>query len=68
MNWQDRLIALAIVAVWGFNFVVIKWGVAGVPPFLLGALRFSAAAGLGLHQRLPGQLGRPRCRRRCPGA
>ena len=48
MNWQDRLIALAIVAVWGFNFVVIKWGVAGVPPFLLGALRFSAAAGLGL--------------------
>lgn len=48
MNWQDRLIALAIVAVWGFNFVVIKWGVAGVPPFLLGALRFVAAAGLGL--------------------
>ncbi|RKQ57953.1 O-acetylserine/cysteine efflux transporter [Vogesella indigofera] len=48
MNWQDRLIALAIVAVWGFNFVVIKWGVAGVPPFLLGALRFAAAAGIGL--------------------
>ncbi|WP_174875325.1 EamA family transporter [Vogesella oryzae] len=48
MNWQDRLIALAIVAVWGFNFVVIKWGVAGVPPFLLGALRYSAAAGIGL--------------------
>ncbi|MFC3530970.1 EamA family transporter [Vogesella facilis] len=48
MNWQDRLIALAIVAVWGFNFVVIKWGVAGVPPFLLGALRYSAAAAIGL--------------------
>lgn len=48
MNWQDRLIALAIVVVWGFNFVVIKWGVVGVPPFLLGALRFSAAAGIGL--------------------
>lgn len=48
MNWQDRLIALAIVAVWGFCFVVIKWGVAGVPPFLLGALRFAAAAGIGL--------------------
>ena len=48
MNWQDRLIALAIVVVWGFNFVVIKWGVVGVPPFLLGALRFAAAAGIGL--------------------
>ena len=48
MDWKDRLIALAIVAVWGFNFVVIKWGVAGVPPFLLGALRFSAAASIGL--------------------
>ncbi|SCK19060.1 EamA family transporter [Vogesella sp. LIG4] len=48
MNWQDRLIALAIVVAWGFNFVVIKWGVVGVPPFLLGALRFSAAAGIGL--------------------
>lgn len=48
MNWRDRLIAVAIVAVWGFNFVVIHWGVAGVPPFLLGALRFSCAAGLGM--------------------
>ncbi|MCL6262204.1 EamA family transporter [Craterilacuibacter sp. RT1T] len=48
MPFTDRLIALAIVAVWGFNFVVIKWGVAGVPPFLLGALRFACAAGVGL--------------------
>lgn len=48
MNWRDRLIAVAIVAVWGFNFVVIHWGVAGVPPFLLGALRFSCAALLGM--------------------
>lgn len=42
MKWRDRLIALVIVIVWGFNFVVIKWGVAGIPPFLLGGLRFSA--------------------------
>lgn len=48
MPFTDRLIALAIVAVWGFNFVVIKWGVAGVPPFLLGALRFACAASVGL--------------------
>jgi O-acetylserine/cysteine efflux transporter len=45
MKWQDRLVALAIVAVWGFNFVVIKWGVSGIPPFLLGGLRFSAVVG-----------------------
>lgn len=48
MPLTDRLIALAIVAAWGFNFVVIKWGVAAVPPFLLGALRFACAAGVGL--------------------
>ncbi|WP_434628236.1 EamA family transporter [Chromobacterium sp. CV08] len=36
--------ALAIVLVWGVNFVVIKWGVAGVPPLLLGALRFALVA------------------------
>ena len=48
MPLADRLVALAIVAVWGFNFVVIKWGVAGVPPFLLGALRFAVAAAVGL--------------------
>ena len=48
MPLTDRLMALAIVAVWGFNFVVIKWGVAGIPPFLLGALRFAVAAAIGL--------------------
>ncbi|QEL54910.1 EamA family transporter [Chromobacterium paludis] len=36
--------ALAIVLAWGVNFVVIKWGVAGVPPLLLGALRFTLVA------------------------
>ncbi|OHX20009.1 EamA family transporter [Chromobacterium sphagni] len=40
MPLADLLQALAIVLVWGVNFVVIKWGVAGVPPLLLGALRF----------------------------
>ena len=48
MKWQDRLIALAIVAVWGFNFVVIKWGVSGIPPFLLGGLRFGAVVALAM--------------------
>lgn len=48
MKWRDRLIALITVIVWGFNFVVIKWGVSGIPPFLLGGLRFSAVVGLAM--------------------
>jgi O-acetylserine/cysteine efflux transporter len=32
--------ALLIAAIWGFNFVVIKTGVAGVPPLMLASLRF----------------------------
>ncbi len=32
--------AVLIAAIWGFNFVVIKAGVAEVPPLMLAALRF----------------------------
>ena len=32
--------ALAVTAIWGFNFVVIKVGTDGIPPLLLAALRF----------------------------
>jgi O-acetylserine/cysteine efflux transporter len=32
--------AVLIAAIWGFNFVVIKVGVSGVPPLMLAALRF----------------------------
>jgi O-acetylserine/cysteine efflux transporter len=34
------LLALVVITVWGLNFVVIKIGLQGVPPLLLGALRF----------------------------
>jgi O-acetylserine/cysteine efflux transporter len=34
------LLALAVVAVWGTNFVVIKLALAHVPPLLFAALRF----------------------------
>jgi O-acetylserine/cysteine efflux transporter len=44
MLFQDRLLALAIVFVWGLNFTVIKLGLAGVPPMLMGALRFMLVA------------------------
>jgi len=35
---------MLVVVVWGMNFAAIKIGVAGVPPLLLGALRFMLAA------------------------
>ena len=36
-------LALAVVAVWGTNFVVIKVALQALPPLLLGALRFALA-------------------------
>ncbi|APA86770.1 EamA family transporter [Paraburkholderia sprentiae WSM5005] len=44
MSPRDLLLALIVVIAWGVNFVVIKVGLHGVPPMLLGALRFSLAA------------------------
>ena len=44
MSGADILIALAVVAIWGVNFVVIKIGLQDVPPVLLTALRFLVAA------------------------
>lgn len=40
MTLRDRLLALLVVVIWGMNFVVIKYGLQGVPPFLLAGLRF----------------------------
>ncbi|MFY8119906.1 MAG: EamA family transporter, partial [Burkholderiaceae bacterium] len=36
--------ALLMVAVWGLNFVVIRWGLDQVPPLTLTLLRFALAA------------------------
>lgn len=44
MPFNHLLLALAVVFVWGTNFVVIKWGLAELPPFLLAALRFVLSA------------------------
>ncbi len=41
---RHALLALAVVAVWGTNFVVIKVALAHLPPLLLAALRFLFAA------------------------
>lgn len=44
MPASHLLLALAVVFVWGSNFVVIKWGLADFPPFLFAALRFALSA------------------------
>ena len=37
------LLALVVVAVWGTNFVVIRWGLDELPPLTFAALRFTFA-------------------------
>jgi O-acetylserine/cysteine efflux transporter len=44
MPVSHLLAALAVVVIWGVNFVVIKVGLREVPPLLLAALRFALAA------------------------
>ncbi|MGG2396740.1 EamA family transporter [Pseudomonas sp. SH1-B] len=44
MSPKDLLLALLVIVVWGLNFVVIKVGLHGMPPLLMGALRFMLAA------------------------
>ena len=41
---RHLLLGLAVVAVWGTNFVVIKYALAHLPPLALAALRFALAA------------------------
>jgi O-acetylserine/cysteine efflux transporter len=36
--------AVAVAAIWGFNFVAIRWGLDSYPPILLACLRFTVAA------------------------
>ncbi|WP_323792317.1 EamA family transporter [Nocardioides sp.] len=42
MNPRDSALAALVASLWGFNFVVIDWGMDGVDPLLFAALRFSA--------------------------
>jgi len=43
LPWRHFLLALAVVAVWGTNFVVIKVALGHLPPLLFAALRFALA-------------------------
>lgn len=44
MPFRHVLLALLVVAIWGFNFVIIKLSVEALPPVLAAGLRFVAAA------------------------
>jgi O-acetylserine/cysteine efflux transporter len=44
MTTRHTLLAALTAALWGFNFVVIEWGMAGVPPLLFVAIRFLVVA------------------------
>lgn len=43
LSLRDALLALAVTAVWGSNFVVIHIGLEHLPPLLFAALRFTFA-------------------------
>jgi len=40
MSSIARVLVIIVVLVWGFNFVVIKWGVEDVDPMMMTVLRF----------------------------
>ncbi len=43
LPWRHAALAVAVVAVWGTNFVVIKLALVALPPLLLALLRFTLA-------------------------
>jgi len=42
MSRRDCLLAALVATIWGFNFVVIDWGMGEVPPLVFVAVRFTA--------------------------
>ncbi|MCL2543144.1 MAG: EamA family transporter [Nocardioidaceae bacterium] len=40
MSRRDCLLATLVAGIWGFNFVVIDWGMGDVPPLVFVAVRF----------------------------
>jgi len=40
VNSRDSVLAALVAAIWGFNFVVIDWGMSGVSPLLFLTIRF----------------------------
>ena len=44
MNRRDSALAALVAVLWGVNFIVIDWGMAGVPPMLFLVFRFIGVA------------------------
>ena len=44
MTRRDMILAAAVATAWGLNFLVIDWGMAGIPPLLFVAVRFAVVA------------------------
>ncbi|MBF6173318.1 EamA family transporter [Nocardia blacklockiae] len=44
MNYRDRLLGLAVVVLWGLNFLALHVGLEHFPPFFFAALRFAVLA------------------------
>ena len=44
MSRRDMVLAAVVASLWGFNFVVIDWGMEGIPPLLFVAIRFLVVA------------------------
>jgi O-acetylserine/cysteine efflux transporter len=44
VNRRDTGLAVLVTVLWGFNFVVIDWGMGSVPPLLFAAIRFAVVA------------------------
>ncbi len=44
LSGRTLLLIVLVTAIWGFNFIVIKVGVAGVPPLFLAGCRFVLSA------------------------
>jgi O-acetylserine/cysteine efflux transporter len=44
VNRRDTGLAVLVAALWGFNFVVVDWGMGTVPPLLFAAIRFTLVA------------------------
>ncbi|WP_428029704.1 DMT family transporter [Ancylobacter sp.] len=46
MPLKHKLLALAVICVWSLNMIVVKQGIAEIPPMLMSVLRFTLAAAL----------------------
>ena len=44
MRASHIALGIIVAAVWGFNFIVIHWGLGSIPPLFLASIRFAVAA------------------------